>query len=344
MNNISNSIADINTTVVEAMLNVYDAMDNYRNKQQFITDYTNGVEFPESYLEAFNNIGSDDVVMEAADTNVDGVVDTGKYLAYRFDFLGHNAKNAKLNKNIAASILAAFEASMEAKKNEGKSYNKLNGVVIKRDPNMQALINRLYSGKIEALYITLRALKTYESNKSCYVKYDVIPFGVAEHRQNGNVGNDILEVKFILKLPKVILTKQNFEILEYVETINDLRRQQREIIKTKGTSDPRVTELAKQIVEKNKNAPYGYDTTNTDACKALKNDTCYTDKMEDKKLVEYEVGFHCLKNAHTSEEDSKLIDKINSFQRGTTKAVLTDDENNTRQLIALAKQFRYIAK
>lgn len=88
MDHINDSIANINTTVVEVMLNVYDAMDNYRNKQQFITDYTNGVEFPESYLEAFNNIGSDDVIMEAADTDVSGVVDTDKYLTYRFDFLG----------------------------------------------------------------------------------------------------------------------------------------------------------------------------------------------------------------------------------------------------------------
>ena len=342
VNDVVESIRDMNLIITESMLDVYDALNDFDNKRQFIYDYENDVEFSDTYLEEFNKTLSDNVVMESATTTPDiPAFDKQRYQAYRFDFIRHRGEEAKTNRRLASLIIATFEASQEAKKQSGESYNTLKNVKIKRDARMQGLVNKLYSGKIEALYVAIKVLEKYGSNESCFAKFKVIPYGIAQQK-TGDTSDRFLEVRFDIKLPKTVLTKQNFETLEYIEEINKLKKEQREIIKTSGSHDDRVTSLAEKIADMHEHAPYGFKTTNSDACKNLKKDTCYTDKESDKVLVNYTIGFHCLKKKDTPKAVAEKIDKINSYGSGVSDSKLMDDPNNTAQIIALVKQLGFV--
>lgn len=337
VNEVLNSINNINLIITESMLDVRDSIHDFKNKSQFIDDYNNNTEIPQSYIESFNHIIDGEVIMEADGTTPSANLNKAEYEAYRFDFLQHKSKQGDINRRIGKLLCSAFLASQEAKKQKNEPYNELKNVTIKRTSAMQKIINKLYDGKVEAINEVVKFLDVYSKNKSCFIQVRIIPYGVAQHR-NGDTGK-FLEVHFNLKLPKQVLTPDKYEICKYIDGINALKKEQRELIKTNGTGDPRVTELATQIAEKHKKAPYGFQTTNSDACKDLKNETCYTSDETKKVLVDYVMAFHCLRNNKSPENVIEMIDNINSRATTGASAELTDDLNNSEQIEALAKQF-----
>lgn len=88
VNDVVESIRDMNLIITESMLDVYDALNDFDNKRQFMYDYENDVEFSDTYLEEFNETLSDNVVMESASATPNtSAFDKQRYQTYRFDFI-----------------------------------------------------------------------------------------------------------------------------------------------------------------------------------------------------------------------------------------------------------------
>ncbi len=331
-------ISDIYNVITEASLDVLEAVRDYENKQQFIQDVHDNVMISESF---FNELKDPDqaIFTEAAVTENESV-NNNEYRRYRFDFLNHTDIGAANNLRLTELIIGAFEASQKAKEAKGEPCNPLNNLLKRRTKNMQKIINKLYEGKDIAIYNLCRILDKYENSKSCFVKKSRIAgYNVAKHR-NGDVGNNFINAEFVMKLPKQVLTKQNYEKCKYIEQINLLKKQQREIRKTSGTSDPRFHELASQIAEMYKNSPYGFDAKNDETVKELLNDTCFTSNDKDKVLKELLFGFHLIKRKDGSPDSIKALDYVNS-KANQTEDFRMDEPNNINQIKALGKQFAF---
>ena len=340
---ILNVLDDINSVVVESMIEVCCAKNNYDGKTCFINDYNNDVEIPSIYAEMFNDeyLNESSIIMEAEGVSKTQTPSVDERRTFRYDFLAHTPKGAKNNRAIAELLTAAFLASQEAKKAVGKSYNKLRGVNVKRTPRMQKIIDKLYIGKTEAILELNRILDVYQNNRSCFITREIIPFNASVDRATGNVSKEIMEVRFKIKLPKLVLTPQRFDVLKYFDKIRVLQKQQREIINTNGSKDPKVAEIAQQLSELYNNAPYQdlYNIKDNNKMKDLRNETCYTNKLENKVLVDYVIGEHCLKRKDQSQDIKDSLDALSKQAGDDFDPTALDTTNNTEQITALVKQF-----
>lgn len=333
MNDIIDNIYNV---ITEASLDVFEAINNYENKQQFIQDVNDNRMITESF---FNELieSSQSIFTEAA---TDDAPIEDEYRAYRFDFLNHKRSGADNNFRITELIIGAFEASQKAKEAKGEPCNPLNDLLKHRTKIIQQIINRLYEGKSIAIARLCKIIDKYSVSKSCFVKINRIAgYNVAE-KASGDVGDNFIHTEFSMKLPKQVLTKKEYEICKYIRKIKVLKKEQNEIRKTNGTKDERFLSLAEEISEMHENAPYGFNTKNETQVNNILNETCFTSKEQDKVLVDYTFAFHLNKKKDDKPDVVRAIDYVNT-KANQTSDFKADEANNKKQMVALGKQFGF---
>ena len=329
-------IDDIYNVITEASLDVFEAINNYENKQQFIQDVHDNRMITESF---FNELieSTQHVFTEAA---TDDAPIEDEYRAYRFDFLNHKRSGADNNFRIAELIIGAFEASQKAKEEKGEPCNPLNDLLKHRTKIIQQIINRLYDGKSIAIARLCKIIDKYGASKSCFVKINRIAgYNVAE-KASGDVGDNFIHSEFSMKLPQQVLTKKEYEICKYIEKIEELQKKQNEIRKTNGTKDERFLSSAKEIADMHEKAPYGFNTKNETKVNSILNETCFTSKEQDKVLVEYTFAFHLNKKKDDKPDVIRAVDYVNT-KANQTSDFKADEANNKKQMLALGKQFGF---
>jgi hypothetical protein len=335
VNNILNNIYDV---ITEASLDVFEAINNYENKQQFIQDVHDNRMITKSF---FNELieSNQSIFTEAATENVPAPVEN-EYRAYRFDFLNHTNSGANNNFRIAELIIGVFEASQKAKEAKGEPCNPLNDLLKHRTNMTQQIINKLYDGKCIAIGRLCKIIDKYSSSKSCFVRINRIAGYNVARKATGDVGNNFIHAEFSMKLPKRVLTKKEYEICKYIKKIKALKKEQNEIRKTNGTNDERFLSLAEEIAKMHENAPYSFNTKNETAVNKILNETCFTSKEQDKVLIDYNFSFHLNKKKDVDADVAKAIDYVNT-KANQSSDFTANEANNKTQIIALGKQFGF---
>jgi hypothetical protein len=331
---VNDTINNIYDVITEASLDVFEAINNYENKQQFIQDVHNDRMITESF---FNELieSTQSIFTEAATGNAPV---ENEYRTYRFDFLNHKQSGADNNLRIAELIIGAFEASQKAKEAKGEPCNPLNDLLKHRTNMIQQIINRLYDGKSIAIARLCKIIDKYNSSKSCFVRINRIAGYNVAQKATGDTGNNFIHAEFSMKLPKRVLTKQEYEICKYIKKIKALKKEQSEIRKTNGTKDERFLSLAEEIAKMHENAPYGFNTKNDTEVNNILNETCFTSKEQDKVLVDYNFAFHLNKIKDVDADVAKAIDYVNT-KANQSNDFNADEGNNKPQITALGKQF-----
>ena len=331
---------DIDATVFEATVNVFEAHMNYTNKMNLMRDINNNVMISESMYNKLNDIISDEVVMES---NVDAgnpASTDSKFFTYQCDFKTHKNKIAKANYRLAEYMISAFEASQQAKKQNNEPNNPLGNLITKRTPLMSKLISALYNGKIEAINGLINLLGK-PGAQLAFVQVDKISsFDSTVNRRGEITGKDIL-VKFKFDLPVRPLTKIYFEQCEYISKIKEKQKEQNEVKATEGTKSEKFLSLAAEIRDMREKAPYGMNTTDTKAMLNLLEDTCYTDKKENKKMTYHEFALHLIQSKKNTDTANNMVKSIEE-KHNTTTVFSVDEGANHPHMVALGKQFGFI--
>lgn len=332
---------DIDAAVLESAIDVFEAHMNYTNKTNLIRDINNNVQIPESLYNKLKGLLSDEVVMEAASVDADKTASTpSKKFVYACDFKTHKSSIAKSNYRLAEYMISAFEASQQAKKQNNEPNNPLGDLLTKRTPRMNELIRALYNGKIEAIYNMINIL-TRDIRHVSFVQVDKIsPFEGTKNRQGDITGKDIL-VKFKFDLPVKPLTTKTFEQCEYLMKIKEKQEEQKKVKSTEGTKSEKFLTLAEEIRNMRENAPYGMNTVGDEA-KHLLEDTCYTDKKENKKMTYHEFALHLIKSKKNTDAVNEMVEKIEKGHN-TTSDFSVDEGTNHPHMVALGKQFGFIS-
>ena len=331
---------DIDAFVLESAINVFEAHMNYANKMNLIRDISNNVTIPESLYNKLNDMISDKVVMEASVDTGKTVSTPSKFFTYQCDFKTHNPSIAKSNYRLAEYMISAFEASQQAKKQNNEPNNPLEDLLIKRTPLMNKLIGALYNGKIEAVYKLINLLKR-DTRGVSFVQVDKIsPFNGTQNRQGEITGKDT-SVKFKFDLPVRPLSKIDFEKCEYLSKIKNKQKEQNAVKAAEGTRSEKFLSLAEEIRDIRAKAPYGMNTTDSEANKHLIEDTCYTDKKENRKMSYHEFALHLIKSTKNTEDTNRMVDSIEK-DHNISSDFAVDEGANHDHMVALGKQFGFI--
>lgn len=343
--NISDAFEDITIVTTEAAINVFNAQRKYISKQLFIEDVNKGTMISESYYNELLESSNDDIFMESVDDikkiENDNTKPTEEYLGFRFDPVRHRQKLGDLNKQLAELIVAAFESSQLAKRKNHEPNNPLGSLIKHKTRRMDNIINKLYDGKVISIDTIIDFIKKGKNNPS--ILFDIVKiggFGKVKNR-HGEIQKNMLDVVISFKIPKTVLTPEKYIICLALDEIDKKCKEQKEVKKEKGTRDEKYLKLAEEIRDMRAylQTEHGFNASDENACKNIRNETCYTKNMGDKVFQKYEIGFHLLKNNDTSPEIKARLDNINRKSTSNDDYVF-GNLNNKPQIIALAKQFR----
>ena len=341
--NISDAFEDITIVTTEAAIDVFNARRKYINKQLFIKDVNKGTMISESYYNELLESSNDDIFMESVDDikKIENNINNQEYKSFRFDPVRHRTKSGILNRKLAELVVSAFEASQMAKRAEGKPNNPLGSLIKNKTRRMDDIIDKLYDGKVISIDNIIDFIEMTKRNPS--ILFDIVKIGSFGKVKNhhGEIQSNMMEVVISFRIPKTVLTLEKYKICLALDEIDKKCKERNKVKNEKGTRDEKFLELVKEIGDMREyiQQEYGFNTSNSDECKRIRNETCYTEKLEDKVFKTYEVGFHLLKNKNTTPEIERILEKIN--KKSTTNDDYTfSNPNNRPQIIALAKQFK----
>lgn len=342
--NISLVLEDITIVTTEAAIDVFNAQRNYKCKQLFIEDVNKGTMISESYYNELLESSNDGIFMESAsDTEISpggDNKDADRCLDFRFDPIRHRHASGKLNRQLAELIVAAFEASQLAKREKGEANNPLGDLLKHRTRRMDDIIRKLYDGKVISIGTIVDFINRGKNSPSMLFEIVKIGgFGKVKNRK-GEIQDNLMEVIISFRLPEIILTKKKYDLCIALDKIDEKCKEQAKARKAYGTRDDRFLDLVSEVGRMREDVlkKYDFNASNSDNCKNIRNKTCYTEKMEDKVLKKYEVGFHLLKNKDSKPEILTILNRIDS-QRTSNDDYKFNSINNKPQIIMLARQF-----